>query len=299
MAIKDLRVEIEPRLRSLDVYARREVLSKTIEGEIATAFKGRGVEFSGFRQYQAEDDANRIDWKASLRSGDILIREFEEYKNTVVYFLLDVSDSMLFSSNEKLKCEYAAELLYMLADAFSKAGDAVGMGMFNEDIITSVDPGTGSKVLNRMKGNLLDGNIYGGGFNLEKTLLKTKSKLSDRAVVIILSDFLGMKEGWEKYIKMFTHGFEIIGISIKDERDLELPKMQGRFLLKDPYTENNIYIDAKKHREEYKKKNEEELEYMNSVFKQARGDFTLLRTDMEPTDKLIKFFSMRHKRSDM
>ena len=37
-------------------------------------FRGKGLEFDSYRDFQPDDDASLIDWKASLRSNKILTR---------------------------------------------------------------------------------------------------------------------------------------------------------------------------------------------------------------------------------
>jgi uncharacterized protein (DUF58 family) len=299
MPIKDLRVELEPKLSKVQVNSRRDVLSTNLQGELSSFFKGRGIEFAGFRQYQYGDDASLIDWKASLRSKEVIIREFEEYKNFTIFFLMDVSDSMLFSSHEKLKCEYSAEVLYALAEAMNKSGDSVGMAMFNSAFVNKVAPYVGMEVMNNIKSNLLNGDNYGGDFDLKKVLLMTKSFLSGRAVIIILSDFIGLQNGWEQYIKMMSDEFEFIAIMIKDPRDRDLPEDIGQLMLKNPYTGENVYIDTKTVSKKYKQDVLTREKYIQRVFRQSRGDFLLLTTDNEDYVKdLMRFFHLRTKRVD-
>ena len=94
MAIKRFEAELLPKIRKLDVYARQSVLSEVIEGNWTALFKGHGMEFSGYRAYTYGDDASLIDWKASLRSKSLLVKEYEQEKSVNVYFLFDVSNSM-------------------------------------------------------------------------------------------------------------------------------------------------------------------------------------------------------------
>jgi uncharacterized protein (DUF58 family) len=299
MPIRDLRVELEPKIKKVLVNARKEVLSTSLQGELSSFFKGRGIEFAGFRQYQYGDDASLIDWKASLRSKEIIIREFENYKNFTIFFLLDVSDSMLFSSNEKLKCEYAAEVMYTMAEAMNKSGDSVGMAMFNSDFVVKVEPYVGMEVMNNIKSDLLNGDNYGGGFDFKRALLMTKSFLSGRAVIIIVSDFIGLQEGWEQYVRALSDEFEFIAIMIKDPRDRELPKNTGQLMIKDPFTEENIYIDTRHMSKKYKEDVLAREKYIQRIFKQCRGDFLLLTTDNENYIRdLMKFFQARSTRVD-
>jgi len=298
MPIKDLRVDLSPGLRKLDVYGRRDVLSKTMEGEWSTVFKGRGVEFAGFRQYTFGDDASLIDWKASLRAKETLVREFEDYKNFTVFFLFDVSDTMLFSSNEKLKCEYAAEMIYVLADAINKAGDSVGMAMFTDQFVNAIYPNIGREILKHIESNIKDSKNYGGAFDLQKALLMTRSFIQGTAVIIIVSDFLGLRPGWENYVNLMSEHFELIALMVKDPRDRDLPKSGGQFMLKNPLTNENIYVDVKKYAKKYKELTLEHEKKVKDVFRSSKGDFELLTTDKDYLDTIIKFFRRRSKRQD-
>jgi len=299
MPINELNIDLEPKMGKVDINSRKDVLSMSLQGEWSTAFKGRGIEFAGFRKYQYGDDASLIDWKASLRSKEILIREFEEYKNFTIFFLFDVSDSMLFSSHDKLKCEYSAEVIYTLADAINKAGDSVGMAMFNTTFVNKIAPFVGMEVMNNMKANLLNRNNYGGGFDFKKSLLMAKSFIPGRAVIIIVSDFLGLSKGWEKYVQMMSQDFELIALMIRDPRDRDLPSDAGQLMLKDPYTGQNMYIDTSVMSERYKKESLSQEEYVKYIFSRSRGDFLLLTTDNENYIRdLLTFFQKRSKRSD-
>ncbi len=298
MPIKEIKIDLAPGLRKLDVYSRRDILSKTMEGEWSTVFKGRGIEFAGFRVYQYGDDASLIDWKASLRANDTLIREFDEFKNFTVFFLFDVSDSMLFSSTAKLKCEFAAELIYVLADAVNKGGDSVGMAMFNQDFVNKIYPDIGAEIIRRIRTNVSDPENYGGGFDFKKALLLARSLLQKKAVLIIVSDFIGLEEGWERYAQMMSEDFELIGLMVRDRRDIELPRKGGQYMLKNPYSNENIYIDLKHYSKLYNERVKQEISKIHNIFTRSRGDFLLLPTDEEYISKVISFFQRRSKRQD-
>ena len=77
-------------------------------GSYTSFFRGRGLEFENYRSYTESDDASFIDWKASLRSNNLLVKEYVEERALNVFLLIDVSSKMFFSSTQKLKNEYAA-----------------------------------------------------------------------------------------------------------------------------------------------------------------------------------------------
>ena len=86
MPVRDININIQSRFHKVDISSRKDVLANTLQGEWSTTFKGHGMEFAGFREYEYGDDASMIDWKASLRSKSTLVKEFEDYKNFNVFF---------------------------------------------------------------------------------------------------------------------------------------------------------------------------------------------------------------------
>lgn len=293
MAIKELKLDLTPHLRKAELYAKRNVLSKTIEGSWVTTFKGRGIEFAGYRAYQYGDDASTIDWRASLRSKEPLVREFEEYKSFSVFILLDVSNSMLFSSTEKLKCEYAAEMAYSLAEGILRGGDAVGMGLFTNEITRAIYPDIGHGMLEKISKELKNPENYGGKFDLRKVLKQTQSYLKSNAVIIIISDFIGLEEGWERYVRMTSQHFDLIAVMTKDQRDRVLPRGTGQYTLRDPYTDKDLYIDVNHYADEYEKRVIEEEAHIKRVFESIKGGCVLIRTDKEYEEPLTRFMRRR------
>ena len=65
--------------------------------------RGRGIAFDSYRDFEQDDDASMIDWKASLRANKLLAKKYLEEREREVYFLVDVSNSMLFGSRKRLK----------------------------------------------------------------------------------------------------------------------------------------------------------------------------------------------------
>jgi len=251
------------------------------------------MEFAGYRSYSAGDDASMIDWKASLRSKSLLVKEYEQEKSVNVYFLLDVSNSMLFTSGKKLKAEHGAELVSSLSYAILRSGDGVGLSMFTDKPITRLNINMGRKMHRLIVNDLSNVNNYGGKFSFENTARMTMSSLKNNAVIIIISDFIGLGPEWFKYLRMLNTRFEIIGIMIRDPRDRELPRDGGQYFLEDPYSGEKLYIDAAQYADAYKKFVEKEEDDIAKHFKSTNADFLKIVTDKDYTTDLIKFFKKR------
>jgi uncharacterized protein (DUF58 family) len=293
MAIRRFEAELIPKIRKLDVLARQTVLSEVIEGNWTAVFKGHGMEFSGYRAYNFGDDASLIDWKASLRSKSLLIKEYEQEKSVNIYFLFDISNKMLFSSTKKLKAEYGAEIISSMAYAILRSGDSVGMSMFNNKLVTKLPLNVGKRMHYMMIKDLSNVAYYGGDFDLPKVLNFLFTFLKNKAVLIIVSDFIGLSPDWYKYLRIASQRYEIIGIMIRDPRDRELPKGAGQYTLQDPSTGETIYIDTNKYAQAYKEYVMKEEAEIEKHFKATRSDLLKLTTDQDFYKPIITFFKKR------
>jgi uncharacterized protein (DUF58 family) len=293
MPINELKVELIPRLRKVKLKARIDILNKVLEGNWNTIFKGQGLEFAGYRSYTFGDDASKIDWGASLRAHELLVRELEEYRNFNIFFLVDVSNSMLFSSTGKLKAEYSAELAFSLCNAMMQSGDAIGLGLFTDKLVTKIPPSLGKGVYYNIVKDLTNPKNYGGNFDLTKALQYVSSFLQERSVIIIISDFIGLKEGWHRYLSILSGRYDVIGIMVRDPRDIEMPKSGGQFLVENPFTGEKMYIDSRQFAKLYSAETKREEEFVRNSFEKVKLGFISLRTDEDFQEPVMRYFRKR------
>jgi uncharacterized protein (DUF58 family) len=253
------------------------------------------MEFAGFRQYTYGDDASRIDWNATLRAKEVLVREFEEYKTVNVLFLLDVSESMLWASCRKLKCEFAAELLFNMTLAIIDAGNNVGYVMFSDRIYVKNPPGLGHDIAYRLARDLSNGNNYGGKRDFAKTMALINAFLRQRTLIIIMSDFIGMPQGWERYIKMFSMRNDLIALMIRDPHDYDLPAAGLQAVVRDPYSDETLLIDLKQYASIFAAEVKAEEAQVARVFEKVQSGFLKLDTTKDPFDPLVLYFRKRVK----
>ena len=58
--------EIMRRVRRLEIRARR-LASESFSGDYHSSFRGQGLDFDEFREYQPGDEVRFIDWDVSAR----------------------------------------------------------------------------------------------------------------------------------------------------------------------------------------------------------------------------------------
>ena len=293
MPLKEFRAKLIPEIKELNVSARNSLLSSAMAGEIMSTLKGRGIEFEDYRDYTVTDDAQRIDWRASKRAQRLLVREYKLEINFSVFFLIDVSESMLFASTNKLKCEYAAEVITSLYFGILQTGNSIGYGLFNDSLFEMVKPILGRKQFYMFTKVISTAANYGGEKNLAKALQQTLAILDKRALIFLVSDFLTPDDNWIDFLKILAERHEVIGLMIRDPRDMHMPKDTGQLILQDPFSNEKIYIDSNQYYNIYEEFNVKQLNLLRSMFKHYRSDLLELSTDKPFIDPVLKFFRKR------
>lgn len=99
-----------------------------IQGRGRSLFKGSGEDFDDLKYYQPGDKISDIDWKATARSGEPLIRQFNEERVRHLSIVADTSSAMAATaadgSSKRDTMVMAAGMICYLAQ---KSGDLVGL----------------------------------------------------------------------------------------------------------------------------------------------------------------------------
>jgi uncharacterized protein (DUF58 family) len=94
--------------------------------------KGLGGEFYGMRRYVFGDQFRLIDWKASVRTQKLIVREFESERDISVMILVDSSNTMAGGAIENTKFEYGIRAAMLLTKIALTRKDQVGIFTFSE-----------------------------------------------------------------------------------------------------------------------------------------------------------------------
>ncbi len=257
-------------------------------------FRGRGVEFDSYRSFEPDDDASFIDWKASLRTNTLLAKKYIEERDLYVYFFIDVSNSMLFGSRDKLKAEYTAEVVAALAHLILEAGDKIGLVLFNNEIVKFVPPANGKKHFFMISQILSDSKFYGGDFSMDTPLdYVLKMVKTDYTIFIIVSDFIKMHKTVEMKLKMLSAKFETLAIMVRDPLDESLPLTNVQLSVSDPYSNRQIIIDPKIAYVQYKKSVMEQKKRLKELFIRTGVDLLELNTEKDFYLSLALFLKKR------
>lgn len=294
--MKKLKLNLKPTIKKFEISTKKNTISE-LSGKYLSLFKGKGLEFAGYRTYIDTDDANEIDWKASLRAGETMVKVMEEERSIRIYFLYDVSNSMLFASTQKLKCEYGAEVIASLCFEILKAGDNAELIMFSDRINHIVPLRSGTTQYFRIIKELSDPLNYGGNFDFAKILKYVDSYIPTNSIIIFVSDFIGLDDTWKTYFRIAAKRFDLMfAIMIRDPVDNDLPEDTGQVALEDPFSKTKILVDPNGLYLSYASKSKEIKGNVKEELLKYGCDTLELMTN-KPFDKEIsKFFARSMKK---
>ncbi|ASJ03596.1 hypothetical protein A3L09_10170 [Thermococcus profundus] len=115
-------------------------------------FGGESLEIRDLREYQYGDEFKRIDWKASARLGELIVREFLKEENADVYIFLDNTREMR-KGIKRARIDYAAILVVQVAAALIRKY-RVGLVIYDELSADIVNPGKGGTQLETIRRRL-------------------------------------------------------------------------------------------------------------------------------------------------
>lgn len=245
-----------------------------------SAFQGRGLEFEAYREFSPQDDATLLDWKASLRANQLLARKYIQERNLNIYFLIDVSNSMLFGSNQQLKSEYVAEVVAALSHLIISSGDRVGMILFNEGIVKVLPPANGKNQFALFMKFLSDPSLYGGGFDLKGAIDHALENIpSEHTTFILVSDFIRVNKNVDRSLRLMGSKFETMAILIRDPMDEILPDTGYQMSVQDPYSGRQMVFDSKIAGEKFKLSAAKQKGILKDIFKNSKIDILELMTN--------------------
>ena len=294
-----LDIDFKPRLKNVIITSMKGVSGtgpgigahQRMSGERkAVLFRGKGLEFEKYRQFTPDDDAQMIDWKATLRAHKMLVKMYSEEQNKDIITFFDVSSSMSYSSIGKLKNEYAAELIASLVLNIVEAGDNAGLIMFNEKIVKVMPPLSGIGQYHNIMSMLSNPKLYDGKFNLVRSLYQLMGVLKRQAIILLVSDFIGLSGEWKRALEIMSTKFELIGIMVRDPADNKLPLAKAQIVTSDPFSDEELLVDPLRVAEEYERINQERIREIQILFRKMRSDLLILQTDQDFAGPVRKFF---------
>ncbi len=282
-------------LGGIDIVAR-QVVHGFLLGLHRSPNRGFSAEFAELRAYQPGDDLRTLDWRMFARSDRFYVKQYEEETNLRAYLLLDVSESMAWSSRPGLpsKLWYAKHLAAAVSLILTRQGDIVGLMAFREKIVRQIRA-RGGKVHWRTLLRHLDALESGGRTDAESAIRNVAMRLKRRGLVILISDLLVNPAETARALIYLQHtGHEVLVFHVIDPGERDLPTTgETRFV--DPETGDSLRVSVADVRRQYKDAVENAVAEWTRALTRRRIAYTTINTD-EPLSRALRFYLWKRQR---
>lgn len=286
------------RVRRIELLTRGQV-KETLGGQYHSRFKGQGIEFDDFREYQAGDDVRFLDWNVTARMNEPYIRKYVEEREMTVLLLVDVSRSGDYGSGEDSKRERMAEIAAVFGFSAQQNQDKVGLAMFSSEVEFYLPARKGSAQALRVVREILNYQPRQRGTDYAAVLDLAMQRIPHRALVFLISDFMigASPSVWEKPLRAAASKHDIVAVQVLDPRELTLPKA-GRISLEDPETGEQIVVNTSDPfvRQTYASRMVEMQSNLEGMLNRNRIERVSIRTDTDYIPALRAYFRSRKRR---
>ncbi len=120
-------------LRVLPPFASRKhlpsklALLRDLDGRTQVMIRGQGTEFDSLREYVPGDDVRSIDWRASARVRDVVVRSWRPERDRRVLIVVDTGRSAAGRVGDAPRLDAALDAALLLAALATRAGDRVDL----------------------------------------------------------------------------------------------------------------------------------------------------------------------------
>jgi len=118
-------VRVTPAFPSRRHLPSRLARLRELDGRAAVRVRGQGTEFDSLREYVRGDDVRSIDWRASARSRNVVVRTWQPERDRRVVIVLDTSRTSAGRIGDVPRLDSAMDAALLLAALAARAGDRV------------------------------------------------------------------------------------------------------------------------------------------------------------------------------
>jgi uncharacterized protein (DUF58 family) len=211
-------------LRVLPPFASRKHLPsrlarlREIDGRSTVNVRGQGTEFDSLRDYVPGDDVRSIDWRATARRRQVVVRTWRPERDRRVVLVLDTSRTAAGRVGDQPRLDAAMDAGLLLGALAARAGDRVDLIAVDRKVRASVQGASPTSLLSALVTAMAP---------LEATLVEADwtvavgavtSRLSQRSLVVLLTPLepSSVEEGLLPVLGQLTRRHQVVVASVAD-----------------------------------------------------------------------------------
>lgn len=202
---------------------------RELDGRTSVQIRGQGTEFDSLREYVRGDDVRSIDWRATARRNDVMVRTWRPERDRRVVIVIDTARTSAARVDDEPRIDTAMEAALLLAALASRAGDRVDLLAFDRRVRGRVQGAQGAELLSRMVDTLsvIEPELI--EMDWSAVPAQVRSVTSQPALVVLLTtvDAPGASTGLLSVLPQLTRRHTVVVASVTDPAALSAIAERG------------------------------------------------------------------------
>lgn len=222
-------VRILPPFLSRKHLPSRLARLRELDGAVPVLIRGQGTEFDSLREYVVGDDVRSIDWRATARRADVVVRTWRPERDRRVLIVLDTSrtsagrvgvDPTASDPGGWPRLDWSMDAALLLAALASRAGDHVDFLAFDRVTRAGVFNASRTELLSALVGAmapLQPALVESDATALVSTLTR---RVRGRSLVVLLTDLnaSALDEGLMPVLPRLSARHQVLVAAVADPR---------------------------------------------------------------------------------
>jgi uncharacterized protein (DUF58 family) len=224
LAARQATVPTPGTLRVLPPFSSRKHLPsklaqlRELDGSTALRIRGQGTEFDSLRDYVIGDDVRSIDWRATARRQQVVVRTWRPERDRRVLLVLDTSRTSAARIGDEPRLDAAMDAALLIAAVASQAGDRVGFLARDRKERARVTGITGTALLPALMEAMspLEADLVEADW--EATVAAVRRRLTQRTLIVLLTplEAAAVEEGLLPVVGQLTQRHPVVIASVTD-----------------------------------------------------------------------------------
>lgn len=223
------------RLRVLPAFTSRRHLPsrlarlRELDGRAAVQVRGEGTEFDSLREYVIGDDVRAIDWRASARRAEVVVRTWRPERDRRVFIVIDSSRLSAARLEDAPRLEAQIEAALLLSALASRAGDRVDIVAIDSAVRARVTGVHGPRLMSAVAESLSQVEPALVEMNWPLVAATVRQAVTQRALVVILSPIepWAVVDGLLPVLGSLTRDHLVLLASASDPETAELRRQRA------------------------------------------------------------------------
>jgi uncharacterized protein (DUF58 family) len=223
------RVRVLPPFTSRKHLPSKLARLRELDGRTSLRVRGQGTEFDSLRDYVMGDDVRSIDWRASARRHQVVVRTWRPERDRRVLLVLDTSRTSAARVGDAPCLDAAMDAALLLAALAARAGDRVEL--------LAIDRRPRAQVRGASRTELLPALVEAMA-PLEPDLVEAdwtsivaaiRQRVTQRALVVLLTPLAAaaLEEGLLPVVHLLTSRHQVILASVADPQVAQMARRRG------------------------------------------------------------------------